>query len=153
MGRVATFLTILICLDLLFIITGQLCADGTQCSFTSFIFSMALNPSLATASTWFHQIFGDVGSLLSGSPSTGVVAQLLGGITTTLVSIGAIYAAFKSDSILFASAGFVLTLLADDFIVIYHYIYTSSPIVAILIFSPIVTIYIFTCMEWIRGIQ
>ena len=150
MGRIVTYLTILIVMDLLFIITGQLCADGI-CSFTSVIFSAVVNPSIILTSDFYLQIIGSPLALIGGLASVGFLGFLIQQITTGGVAIGSLISGLKNDSILFAPAGVALSLLTTDFINIYTYIYSSSPITALLIFSPITIIYVFTCLEWVRG--
>lgn len=151
MGRLVTYLTILIVMDLLFIITGQLCVSGDACSFTSVIFSMAINPSLSVLSNWFTQFIGNFTSLIHGDASSGTIGNLLATLATAGVAAGSLIFGLKNDSILFASTGVVLSLLVGDFINIFTYFYSASPIIAVLIFSPITIIYIFTCLEWVRG--
>lgn len=146
-----TYLAILIMMDLLFIVTGQLCNDGGQCSFTSVIFSMAMNPSLSVLSNWFSTIIGNINDVLSGSSTSGGIGSLLGYLATTAVAVGSLYFGLKNDSILFAGTGLALSLLVGDFINIYAYFYQSNPVVALLLMSPITVLYVFTCLEWIRG--
>lgn len=139
-------------MDLLFIITGQLCANGI-CSFTSVIFSAIVNPSNLLNSDFYSQIIGSPIALLSGLASIGFVALLIQQLTSGGISAGSLINGLKNDSILFAPVGVALSLLVGDFINIFDYMYSFSPITAILIFSPITIIYVFTCLEWVRGIQ
>lgn len=150
MGRLTTYLTILIVMDLLFIITGQLCANG-QCSFTSVIFSMAINPSLSIVSDWFKTLIASTADIFQGDASPGAIGTLLGFVATAGVAAGSLIFGLKNDSILFASTGFALALLVGDFINIYTYFYSFSPVFALLMFSPITILYVFTCLEWVRG--
>lgn len=153
MGRMNTYLTILICLDLLFIVTGQLCSGVGSCSFTSIIFSMIINPQAATFSTWWSGLIGNLGSLLSGNASSGQIGQLLASGATALIAAGSLIFGLKNDSILFAGTGLLLSLLAGDFILIYQYLASFNVVVATLLMSPIIVIYVFSCLEWVRGLS
>jgi hypothetical protein len=152
MGRMITYLTILIMLDLTFIVTGQLCSGGTACSFTSIIFAMATNPSLSTLSDWFSTMIGNTTLLLAGVATVGALGYLLSLLFGTQgVSVGAQSLISRSDTIIFGATGVALSLLVGDLIIIFQYIYTGSPIVALFVMSPIIIIYIMTCVEWVRG--
>lgn len=155
MGRIVTYLTILIVMDLMFIVTGQLCAGGDSCTLTSAIFGIIMNPSLATLSSWFHGLIGDLGSLLSGNASPGQIGNLISTLIGAggAIAVGSLVFGLKNDSILFAPTGVALSLLVVDFVNIYSYIAVSSPVLALFIFSPIIVIFVFTCLEWIRGMQ
>jgi len=153
MGRLSTYITILVIMDLMFIITGQLCAGGGTCSFTSVIFSMATNPSLSILSDWVKQFIGSIGDLLTGEASGGTLASLLSTLVAGGVAVGSLVFGLKNDSILFASTGVALSLLVGDFINIYAYLASSSQLVATLIFAPITIIYVFTTLEWVRGMS
>jgi hypothetical protein len=114
---------------------------------------MATNPSLSILSDWFKTIVGNVGDILNGdaSSSGGQIASLLAQLATTGIAVGSLIVGLKNDSILFAGVGFSLALLVGDFINIYNYMYSFNPVIAILIFSPITVLYVFTCLEWVRG--
>jgi hypothetical protein len=112
---------------------------------------MAINPSGSVLSDWFQTIIGDISSILGGVASSGQIGSLLAQLATTGIAVGSLILGLKNDSILFAGVGFSLSLLVGDFINIFTYIYSSSPITAVLMFSPITVLYVFTCLEWVRG--
>lgn len=154
MGKLVTFLTMLMMIDLMFIVTGQLCNSGDACSFTSIIFAMMINPSTSTLSTWFTAIIGNIGDLLAGSSTSGGMGSLLGYLAAgagIAVTVGSLIFGVKNDAVLFATTGIALSLLVGDFVNIYAYLYSGNPVVATIIMSPITVLYVFTCLEWLRG--
>lgn len=153
MGRLTNYLAILICIDILFTMLGFTCVADYQCSFTSSIYSMILHPDSGSLSTWFSTLIGSVTSLLSGNTSQGTIGYLLSLAATAGVAVGSIIFGLKNDSVLFAGTGLALSLLVGDFITIYTYLAISSPETALLTMSPVIVLYVFTCLEWVRGIQ
>ena len=131
MGKMFTYLTILIFIDLMFLITGQL--TGTL---TSMIFEILLDVSVVrTSSFWI--------GLISGA------AGIQSFITASLVTVGFILT--KSDTVLYAAIAGSLGILVVDFVVIFNILKVYSPILATLVIAPIAIMYVLTIAEWARG--
>ncbi len=152
MGRIATYLTILVVIELVFVITGQMCVGGSSsCTLGSALFGFALDPSSTTSSFWFKTVIGNVADMLSGDSSLGALGSLFG-VAVAGIAVGSLIFGLKNDAYLWMGTGLALSLLVNDFALFYAYFYSFSPVVATLIFSPIMVIFTFTCLEWVRGI-
>lgn len=146
MGKMVTFLSILIFADLFFVTTGQMCVAGT-CSLSSIIFNAVLNIGTVPIGTFFTQLIGNAVSFLAGGNSaTGILSLIASGG----VIVGAFFAS-KSDTVLFIPVTLTLALIAGDFVFIYSYLATFNIVLATFVVAPIVVIYIFTVLEWLRG--
>ena len=153
MGRLQTYLGILTMFDLLFVMTGQLCTSTASCSTTSIIFSMVMNPSLANLSNWFTQLIGNVSALVTGILSAvGAIGFLLSRLTQGGISAQSLFLGLTNDSILFAATGLALSLIVGDFVAIFIYLSSFSLIAALLLMSPMCLLYVFTVLEWVRGL-
>ena len=97
MGKVVTFLTILIFIDLLFIATGQVCSSEAGCSLGSIIFNAILNLADFNASTFFGELIGNIGDLFNSG--TGIFALVVG----SAVTVGARSQTIKADTTRFTS--------------------------------------------------
>lgn len=140
MGKVSKFLTIVIFIDLLFIITNQL---GNQ-TLTSIIFDAILNFKDFTAGELFKEFVGDLFNLTSSG--TGLAALL----ATGGVIVGA-FIATKEFKILLIPITITLALVAGDLIAINLMLLDKNVILASLIMIPLTIIYIFSVVEWWKG--
>ncbi len=131
MGKMFTFLTILLFIDLMFLITGQI--TGTL---TSMMFEVLLDVSLLRSGAFWS-------SLISGASG---IASLL---TISAVTVGFIIT--KSDTLLYAPIGIALANLVVDFIVVYNLLRIHNPILATMIMAPLIIMYALTAAEWLRG--
>lgn len=153
MGSIRNYLIILIMMDLIFIITGQLCSNGI-CSFTSVIFSSIFHPENILSLDFYAQIVGNPIALVGGLAVATGIGFLIQQLTSGGISAGSLINGLKNDSILFAPTGIALSLIVGDFINVFDYIYsTSGAIPAVLIFTPLTMIYVFACLEWVRGMN
>lgn len=153
MGRLQTYIGILIMLELLFVITGQLCSSASSCSLTSILFSMVINPSSSTFSNWFQGLLGNPAALISGSLiGGGILTLLISRLVLGGVSASALFTGLTSDSVLFAGTGVALALIVGDFVAIYTYLASYNQLAALIIMSPMCILYILTVLEWVRGI-
>lgn len=143
MGKAATYLSILIFVDILFIATGQICVEGT-CTLTSIIFDAILNIGSLPLTTLFTEFIGNALNLFNSN--IGLAALL----TTGGVTIGS-FLATKEFRILLIPIAFSLALIAGDFVVITAYLISLNPLLAILTMAPLSIIYVFTILEWIIG--
>jgi len=134
MGKMINFLVILIFIDLLFIVTGQLVITETNPS--SLILQAILDPETILSTQFFATFFTVAG-----------VASILtvGAVVTGIINKAGI------DIIGFASATVLLTGLAGDYITIFNLLRVQNPILATLLFGPIIVLFIFVLVEWVRG--
>lgn len=131
MGRLINMLIMMSAILLVFFFVGLVPAD----SLSSSLIQIILNPVAFFSSTDITTFLGKLGVTLG--------ATLLGGITAYLTD--------KSDFIIFGFFLGILIQFGADFLKIYNYVYSVNPIIATLIFSPILFIYAWTIIEWWRG--
>ena len=134
MGKLINFITILIFIDLLFIITGQLVITETNPS--SLILQAILNPETILSTQFFATFFTVAG-----------IASILtvGAVVTGIINKAGI------DIIGFASATVLLTGLAGDYLSIWGILREANPVLATLVFGPIIVLFIMVLVEWVRG--
>lgn len=143
MGKVQTYLATFIFIDLLFIITGQICStDG--CSLSSIIFGAILDLNNINTSTWFSNLIGEVFNLLNSG--VGLAALL----ATSGVLIGAFFAT-REIKILFIPMAVTLSLVAGDLVFIYNKLFGLNAVLATLFMAPMILIYLFNVVDWLRG--
>lgn len=144
MGKIITFITILIFVDLLFLATGQLFLDDNKTqSVGSIIFNAILNPKDLTGAAFFKAVIGDITQLFNST----------GGILAAGTATGILAAAFliKSENLAFIPIGVTLSLLANDFIVITSFLVSKNQILGLFIMAPIIIIFVMSCLEWVRN--
>ncbi len=131
MGKLVSMLGILIFIDILFLITGQLDIS----SGTSVVTGAILDPSLFKSSVFFLLFLGAAGI-------AGLVAT--SGVTTgTLVS--------ATNVLAFAAMAVAMTALIGDFLTIYLTLRASNEVLAIVVMAPIIMLFAVTIAEWLRG--
>ncbi len=129
MGKLVSFIIILIVIDILFLITGQLTLDSPS----SLIINVIQDPStIVQASFWTILVTGM--SLL-----------------TAAAAVFAGFATKNSDITIFIVMGSGLALLIGDFAVIYNHLASFNKPLAVLIMSPILLIFTLVIIEWVRG--
>ena len=129
MGKMITFLSILIFVDILFIATGQLAIESTG----SLIASAILNPeSLKDSNFWL--------SFITGLSALAVATVVVVGLITK-----------PSDITIFIGMGLTLSVLIGDYISIFSYLRDANPLLATILFAPIMIIFGFVVLEWVRG--
>ena len=147
MGRLATMITILICVDLLLVVTGQVSPTDNG-TIGSLIITSVLDLKNAQSGLFFDQLIGNVSNIFGST--TGILALIVGGATAIIAGI-----AFRqSDTLLFIPIAISLSTISADFIFIYAFLAQWGPasqILATLIIGPTFVMYIFTCLEWLRG--
>ena len=143
MGKLITFITILIFMDLFFIATGQICNANAGCSLGSILLNSLLDIGNVTANTFFSNLIGDIGNLFNSG--TGIAAIVIGAI----VLIGSLF--IPGDIRFFIPITFSLALLTSDFVFIAAYLISLNAILGTFIMAPIILIYILTVLEWLRG--
>ena len=153
MGKLIKFLTILIFVDLLFIMTGQICAVG-ECSLGSTIFGSIINlvdnvnGGDITTTQIFRELIGDVsGGIVELFKSPTGIAALFG---TGAVIIGAFFAT-KQFNILFIPITVTLALLTSDLVFIAKTLFVLNLWLGVLIMIPLIIIYMIVVVSWLKG--
>ena len=131
MGKFVTYLSILIFIDMFFIVTGQM----AQISSSSLILNAILN---------LGNIFGTGLYILLFVTAVGGIA-VTSGVTTGILNKAGI------DLLAFVATAVSLSLLAGDFLSIFVYLFTLNEVLAIMIMAPLIIIFFFTVFEWLRG--
>ncbi len=132
MGKFVTFLTTLIFIDLIFIVTGQISLNSP----TSIILNAIIDPTNIKSSQLFIVLFGVAGI-------AGLAA--LSGVSTGVVSRAGI------DLIGFAAIAATLVLLVGDFVAIFSFLNSKNSTIAIMIVAPLIAVFVLTVAEWLRG--
>jgi len=130
MGRMTTFIVIMVGMTLLFHFMGLI--ENTP---NSALLNLALNPESITDNTFYqNMLFVFTGLGLGG-----------------LIILGTISKNFE----LVAMAPFVILLLylLLDFIAVFQVAYVHLGVLAILLFSPFIVMFIITCLDWWRGVS
>lgn len=135
MGKLANFIVFLVFIDLLLLMTGQLAVDSS----ISMIVGAILDPSLIKTSQFWLQL-GLTSGLTAGLAALGVGVAVFIGTAIT-----------KAEVILFIPLAFTLALLVGDFITIFTAARSLNPILASIIITPIIILFSFTILEWLRG--
>lgn len=131
MTNVKTYLGILIFMDLLFIITGQIAATSP----TSVIFNAIINPSNITTSSFWIILFGVTG--------IGALATLIGFATGIVSRSGVGVLAFVPIAV-------GLGVLVGDFVAIFIYLADLSVIGATITMLPLIVLFGLTVIEWLK---
>ena len=141
MGKMVTMLTMLICIDIMFIIL----APVANLNLSSILVSAIFNLGSLSFSSWVGNLFGNVLDFLSSD--SGTLAAILGVGTSVVAGI-----TFRSsDTILFIPMALVLGGLVSDYIAIAGYMAAFSPVLTVMIMAPITIMFIFVAIEWARG--
>ncbi len=131
MGKLVTYLSMMIFIDLFFIITGQI----GQVSSTSIILNTILDLS---------NIFGSAFYILLFITAIGGIA-VTSGVTTGIINKAGI------DLLAFTATAVSLSFLVGDFLSIFNYLFTLNAVLATLIMAPIIILFLLTIFEWLRG--
>lgn len=131
MGKLVQMMIILVVIDILFLVTGQL----GQGSPSAFMINMILDPANITASQFWNV-------LISG-----------GGITTLLATTGVIIGALLSATniIIFLPMGIILANLIGDYVTLFLNLNSHNPVFATIVMVPLMVAYVITVVEWIRA--
>ena len=130
MGKLIRMISILIFIDLLFIITGQLTLNSP----TSAIIQAILDPAnIQSSQLWTLLIISGI-SILS---------------LTTAVVVGIVTRNLEFFFFVTISLGFAT--LVGDFVTIFVHLASFNIVLATLIMGPIIILFVFTVLEWLRG--
>lgn len=138
MGKLITMLSVILFIDLLFIITGQ--STGTL---SSILIDSLLNIGQVNATQFFSQLIGDIAGL--GGSGTGILSLLAAGG----VIVGSIVT--RDFNILFIPMTATLALLVGDLIIIANRLIEINPVWGTVIMAPFIIMYLFVAVEWLRG--
>ncbi|KKL78219.1 hypothetical protein LCGC14_2027020 [marine sediment metagenome] len=130
MGKLVSYISILVAIDLLFLITGQLSVNSP----TSVIMGAILSPGSMTTSQWWSLLI------------TGGIALLTVGAA---VVVGVISRSF--ELIIFIPMAVALAALVGDFATVFVYLASFNIVLATVIMTPIMIIFVITIVEWLRG--
>ncbi|KKN09623.1 hypothetical protein LCGC14_1044780 [marine sediment metagenome] len=130
MGKLISYLSIIVLIDLIFLITGQL----TQSSPTSVIINAVLDPANIEISQLFILLI------------TGGISLLAVGAA---VVVGVISRSF--EIILFIPVAISLSVLIGDFATVFVYLASINVVWATVIMAPIMVLFVMTIVEWLRG--
>lgn len=130
MGKLISYLSIIVLIDLIFLITGQL----TQSSPTSVIINAILDPSNIQSSQLFILLI------------TGGISLLAVGAA---VVVGVISRSF--EIVLFVPVAISLSILIGDFATVFVYLASINVVWATVIMAPIMILFVMTIVEWLRG--
>lgn len=128
MGKLTTYILIMSGLMVLFYFTGLLENTGS-----STLLGMLLDPAGYKTSSLNTQIL----LVLTGIATAGIIVI---GIVTHNVEL----------ALMGTLAIWILNLLWD-FVAVFNKVYSSNPVIAILLFSPILFLFGVTVVEWWRG--
>lgn len=141
MGKAIFMITMIVFIDLLLIMTGQLCSQGT-CSMSTILFNAMIDFVNFQFSDFWNDIVGLVTSSVS---STGWKALL----AAAGVTVGA-FLLTSSDMRLFIPIALTLGLISADFV----YLFTSlgfNTALASIIIVPFGIAYVLIITDWLRG--
>lgn len=130
MGKLIGYLSIIVLIDLIFLITGQL----TSSSPTSVIINAILDPSNIESSQLFILLI------------TGGISLLAVGAA---VVVGVISRSF--EIVLFVPVAISLSVLIGDFATVFVYLASINVVWATVIMAPIMILFVMTIVEWLRG--
>lgn len=138
MARLINFVTIMVFIDLVFILAGL----SGQFSPTSILINAVVDPSnIENSPFWLALIGVFVGTVAL----TGIKAILASSTVASGFSISV------TDTLLFIPIALSLSSLVGDFISIYLVLKAYSIILATIIMGPMMIIYGITVVEWLRG--
>ena len=131
MGKLINYIAMLVVLDLLFLITGQLAIDSNL----SLIVGAMIDPANVDISTLFKSLFIDGGLALIVLGSTAIA-----GLVT------------RTDNLIYVGIAITLsTLLIGDFVSIFNTLKDYNVILAVVVMSPVIVLFTFVMLEWARG--
>lgn len=131
MGKLVSYVSILVFIDMLFLFTGQL----STISPTSIIINAVLNPESVLTTQFYLVFLGIIG--IAGIAATA-------GVTSGIVTRGI-------DILAFTAMALALSTMLGDFVGVFILLRSHSPILATMIFAPLIMLFIVTIAEWLRG--
>ena len=130
MGKLTTYILVMSGLMILFYFTGLLENTGS-----STLLDMLLNPAEYSS---------------EDSEFSVQLLLVLGGIATAGIIVIGIVTHNVELALMGTIAIWILNLLWD-FLAVFNKVYSSNPVIAILLFSPVLFLFGITIIEWWRG--
>ncbi len=131
MGKLVTYVSILVFIDIIFLVTGQL----EKISPTSIILNAFTDPA-SMKSTQFYVVF-------LGAAGISAIAST-GGVTTGIVTRGI-------DILAFTLMALALATMLGDFVTIYTTLNEYNAVLATILMAPLLMLFVVTIAEWLRG--
>ncbi len=130
MGKLITYITILVFIDLMFLITGQLVINSPTSAFLQAILDPA---NIQSSQLWTLFITGGIATLT-------IVGSVVAGIVTRNV-----------EFFFFVPIALGMATMIGDFATIFLYLASFNIVLATLIIAPIMTLFVLIIAEWLRG--
>lgn len=143
MAKIATYIMVMAGLVLLFHFTGLTneCGEDGLCTLTSPT-SILLNMALSPEEISLSNLLGDL-SFISK------IAASLAGVAIGVAILAGLYQ--RPDIAIFAGIVALLVTFGADFLSVFNRLREVNPYIAILVFGPIMILYMLTVIEWWRG--
>jgi len=143
MGKLITYIVILIFIDLLFFATGQICSVD-DCTLSSAIFGAIMDIKDVTLSEFFEDIIGILKEKINSTK--GILSLGAAGA----VIVGA-FVATKEFRLLLIPTFLVFALITSDFVTIGAMLISLNHVLGSFIMIPIIIIYSLVAVEWLIG--
>ncbi len=131
MGKFVSYFAILVAIDLMFLVTGQLALNSNL----SLIVGALIDPSNIDISSLFINIF-----IAGGLALVALGAAVLVGIVS------------RTENLIYVGIAITLAnLLIGDFITIFNNLRAYNPVLAIMVMSPLMILFVIIMLEWARG--
>jgi len=130
MGKLTTYIIVMSGLMLLFYFTGLLPKNITA---NSTLLNLLLTPE----------------GMPEGTTSAEVILVLEGITAIGIIAIGIL--THNLELAVMGSFAMYLFNLLWDFLVVFDKVFSTNPVIAILLFSPLLLLYMVTILEWWRG--
>ncbi len=131
MGKFVNYFAILVAIDLMFLVTGQLALDSNL----SLIIGALIDPANIDISSLFINIF-----IAGGLATVALGAAVLVGVIT------------RTENLIYVGVAITLAnLLIGDFVTIFNNLKDLNPVLAIMVMSPIMILFAIIMLEWARG--
>ncbi len=130
MGKLINIIMILVFIDIIFLVTGQLNVN----SGSSLIINSILDPTTINVQNFWQTIIGKNGLqtlLITGGAFVGALVTATNVLVFTFVALG-------------------LALLIGDFMTIYNTLAPLNPVLAIMVMAPLMIYFTFLILEWLR---
>jgi hypothetical protein len=130
MGKLVSFVILLVFIDMMFLFTGQIGLNAPS----SIIFESIIDPANVNAEEFFKALLG----------VAGIAALAVAGVASGFIGIPASFVAF-------AVVATALSVLLLDFVSIFGILKSHNLILATAIMAPIMIVFMLTIVEWLRG--
>ena len=131
MGKLLNYMLILVMIDVLFLVTGQLGLNSP----TSVIIGAIQNLSDIKGTTLFIAILG-----IAGIAALASTAGVKSGLFSSAI-----------QATLFIPMALGLAAMIGDFVTVFNKLADFNFVLATVVMSPIMVIFIFVVAEWVRG--